>query len=195
MPDLSWHLLRSLIADEFDMCIAQDLEVDHGVVSPLPMVDFAEGGAGESGSGSGWRFPIVPIAVNVILHPLPTPQRCVKLGEAIARGVASYPEDLRLVVLGTGGLSHQLTGPRFGYIGADWDRHFMKTLAENPGELLNVSYADHIRNGGTESVEVVHWMMMRAALPKDARVFLEAYYPHRIMGYGVQAYRIEDTAA
>jgi hypothetical protein len=188
MPEFSWHLLRSLIADEFDMCIAQDLEVDHGVVSPLPMVDFAEG-------EGGWRFPIVPIAVNVILHPLPTPHRCVKLGEAIARGVASYPEDLRFVVLGTGGLSHQLTGPRFGHIGAEWDREFMKTLAERPDDLLNVTYADHIRNGGTESVEVVHWMMMRAALPKNASLFLDAYYPYRIMGYGVQAYRVQDGQA
>jgi hypothetical protein len=183
MPDFAWHLLRSLVADEFDMTIAQDLEVDHGVVSPLPMLDFDH--------GQGWQFPIVPLAVNVIVHPLPSPLRCWKLGKAIARGVASYPEDLRLVIVGTGGLSHQLTGPRFGYVGADWDRHFMQLLAEDPERLLGYSYEDHIRNGGTESVEVVHWLMMRAALPDGARPFLQAYYPYRIMGYGVQAYAID----
>src|SRR4051794_17294379 len=119
---LGWHIARSLVADEFDITICQELEVDHGVISPLPMVDFAEG------DGS-WKIPVVPLAVNVILHPLPSPRRCFKLGQALRRALLSYPDDLRVVVVGTGGLSHQLTGPHFGAVKEEWDREFMRLLA------------------------------------------------------------------
>jgi protocatechuate 4,5-dioxygenase, beta chain len=186
MPDLSWHLLRSLIADEFDMTFSQQLEVDHGVISPLPMIDFAE--------GHGWSVPIIPLAVNVIIHPIPSIRRCWKLGQALRRGIESFPADSRIVIVGTGGLSHQLTGPQFGRVTADWDQQFMKLLAEEPEKLLDYTYEDFIKLGGTESVEIVHWIMMRAALPRDARPFLQAYYAHKIMGYGVQAYDLKGSA-
>jgi hypothetical protein len=176
----SWHVARSLVADEFDITMCMDLEVDHGVISPLPMVDFSE--------GEGWKIPIVPLAVNVILHPLPTPARCFRLGQAIRRAVLSYPEDLDVVVVGTGGLSHQLTGPRFGRVEPDWDREFMRLLVEEPETLCDLTHEELIKRGGTESVEVVLWLAMRGALPKEARPIVEAYYAHRIMGYGLQAY-------
>jgi protocatechuate 4,5-dioxygenase beta chain len=175
-----WHIARSLVADEFDPTICQSLEVDHGVISPLPMVDFAE--------GDGWKIPIIPLAVNVILHPLPTPRRCWKLGQALRRAVLSYPEDLRVVVVGTGGLSHQLTGPRFGRVEAEWDQEFMRLLAEEPATLCDYTHEDLIKLGGTESVEVVNWLAMRGALPPDARPVVQAYYAHKIMGYGLQAF-------
>jgi protocatechuate 4,5-dioxygenase beta chain len=177
-----WHIARSLVADEFDPTICQELEVDHGVLSPLPMVDFGE--------GEGWRIPIVPLAVNVILHPLPTPRRCWKLGKALRRAILSYPEDLGVVVVGTGGLSHQLTGPRFGAVTPDWDREFMRLLAKEPEKLCDYTHEDLIKLGGTESVEVVNWLAMRAALPPDAQPVVEAYYPHKIMGYGLQAFAV-----
>jgi aromatic ring-opening dioxygenase catalytic subunit (LigB family) len=177
-----WHIARSLVADEFDPTICQELEVDHGVISPLPMVDFGE--------GEGWRIPIVPLAVNVILHPLPTPRRCWKLGRALRRAILSYPEDLRVVVVGTGGLSHQLTGPRFGAVTPEWDREFMRLLAETPEQLSELTHEELIRRGGTESVEVVNWLAMRGALPDDAQPVVEAYYPHKIMGYGLQAFAV-----
>jgi protocatechuate 4,5-dioxygenase beta chain len=176
----SWHIARSLVADEFDITMCMDLEVDHGVISPLPMVDFSE--------GEGWKIPIVPMAVNVILHPLPTPARCFKLGQAIRRAVLSYPEDLGVVVVGTGGLSHQLTGPRFGRVEPDWDKEFMRLLVDHPETLCDLTHEELIKRGGTESVEVVLWLAMRGALPKEARPIVEAYYAHRIMGYGLQAY-------
>lgn len=178
-----WHVARSLVADEFDITICQELEVDHGVLSPLPMVDFSEG-AGD------WKIPIVPLAVNVILHPLPSPRRCWRLGQALRRAILSYPEDLGVVVVGTGGLSHQLTGPRFGRVEADWDREFMRLLAEEPERLCGYTYARLIELGGTESVEVVNWLAMRGALGAGARPVVEAYYAHRIMGYGLQAYAV-----
>jgi hypothetical protein len=177
-----WHIARSLVADEFDPTICQELEVDHGVISPLPMIDFGQSG--------GWQIPIIPLAVNVILHPLPTPRRCWKLGQALRRAILSYPKDLGVVVVGTGGLSHQLTGPRFGAVTPDWDREFMRLLARDPERLCEYTHEDFIKLGGTESVEVVNWMAMRGALPADADPVVEAYYPHRIMGYGLQAFAV-----
>jgi protocatechuate 4,5-dioxygenase, beta chain len=129
---LGWHIARSLVADEFDITICQELEVDHGVISPLPMVDFSEG-------EGGWKIPIVPLAVNVILHPLPSPLRCWKLGQALRRAVLSYAEDISVVVVGTGGLSHQLTGPRFGQVAPDWDKEFMRLLAREPERLTELT--------------------------------------------------------
>jgi hypothetical protein len=184
---LGWHIARSLVADEFDITMCQELEVDHGVISPLPMVDFAEG-------EGGWKIPIVPLAVNVILHPLPTPRRCFKLGQALRRAVLSYPEDLGVVVVGTGGLSHQLTGPRFGRVTPEWDREFMRLLAEDPERLCELTHEELIIRGGTESVEVVLWLAMRGALEREARPLVESYYAHRIMGYGLQAYEIPRAA-
>ncbi|MDQ3889249.1 MAG: class III extradiol dioxygenase family protein [Actinomycetota bacterium] len=184
---LGWHIARSLVADEFDITMCQELEVDHGVISPLPMVDFSEG-------EGGWKIPVVPLAVNVILHPLPTPRRCFKLGQALRRAVLSYPEDLRVVVVGTGGLSHQLTGPRFGRVTPEWDREFMRLLADDPERLCGLTHEELIIRGGTESVEVVLWLAMRGALEREARPLVEAYYPHRIMGYGLQAYEVPRAA-
>ncbi len=178
--DMSWHILRSLVADEFDMTICQELEVDHGVISPLPMLEYTK--------EAGWGYPIVPFVSNVILHPLPRPRRFWNLGKALRRAVLSYPEDLKVVVVGTGGLSHQLTGTAFGTVHQDWDREFLRRVAEDPEPLTDYTYAELMRLGGTEGVEVVQWLMMRAALPPDVRPFLTAYYPHRIMGYGLQAY-------
>jgi aromatic ring-opening dioxygenase catalytic subunit (LigB family) len=180
---LGWHIARSLVADEFDPTICQELEVDHGVISPLPMVDFAEG-------DDQWRIPIVPLAVNVILHPLPSPLRCWKLGRALRRAILSFEDDLRVVVVGTGGLSHQLTGPRFGAVTPDWDKEFMRILAEDPESLCELTHEDLIKRGGTESVEVVNWLAMRAALGAGAAPVVTAYYPHKIMGYGLQAFEV-----
>ena len=184
----SWHIARALVADEFDVTMCMDLEVDHGVISPLPMVDFSEG-------EGGWKIPIVPVAVNVILHPLPTPLRCFKLGQALRRAILAYPEDHSVVVVGTGGLSHQLTGPRFGRVSPDWDKEFMRLLTEDPEALTRLTHEELIVRGGTESVEVVLWLAMRGALPPAARPVVEAYYAHRIMGYGLQAYGVEEAAA
>src|SRR5919204_733686 len=180
--DLSWHILRSLVADQFGVAVCQGMEVDHGVISPLPLIDFSK--------GEGWGIPIIPFVSNVILHPLPLPRRFWKLGQALRRAILSYPDDLGVVVVGTGGLSHQLTGPRFGRVEEEWDRKFMQLLAHDPEALTKYKHEDLIKLGGTESVEVVNWLAMRAALPRDAKPVVEAYYAHRIMGYGLQAFSV-----
>ena len=104
-PDLSWHIIESVVADEFDPVTCQEMLVDHGFT--LPMKLFWPGDA-------RWPVRVVPVSVNTVQHPLPSPARCLKFGQAIGRAIASYPEDLRVVVIGTGGLSHQLDGPRAG---------------------------------------------------------------------------------
>ena len=107
----------------------------------------------------------------------------------------SYPEDIDVVVVGTGGLSHQLTGPRFGRVEAEWDQEFMRLLAGEPEKLTQMTHEELIKLGGTESVEVVNWLAMRGALPRDARPLVQAYYAHRIMGYGLQSFAAEGAAA
>jgi hypothetical protein len=120
----SWHLAQSLVEDEFDPTICQEMSVDHGILSILPLL-----------TETHWPAPIVPIAANVIQHPIPTPRRFYRLGEAIRRAIASYPEDMRVLAVSTGGMSHQLHGPRFGFLNPDWDNEFMDRLEGDPISL------------------------------------------------------------
>src|ERR671935_194382 len=120
----------------------------------------------------------------------PSMEHIYDAGHAVRRAILSYPEDLRVVVVGTGGLSHQLTGPSFGRVTPDWDQEFMRLLADDPERLTTYKYEDLIKLGGTESVEVVNWLAMRGALPLDAKPVVQAYYAHRIMGYGLQTFAV-----
>lgn len=173
-PQLAIHLAESLVSDEFDLTICQEIEIDHGILSPLPLLTDAR-----------WPAPIIPVEINVIQAPLPTPARCFKLGQAIGRAVASFPSDLRVVVMGTGGLSHQLSGQRFGHLNPDWDVEFMNRLVDDPDELSRISLKELMIRGGVESVEVIMWLAMRGALsPKVTRVLQYSYSP-MLTGYGL----------
>jgi hypothetical protein len=178
---LARHIARSLVQDEFDLTIFQDLALDHGLHSPLTMM---------WPSRPDWPARVVPLVVNVLQHPLPTPKRCFALGRHLKKAIESYPEDLKVAVVGTGGLSHQLTGPRFGAVTPEWDKEFMRILAEDPEALCELTHEDLIKRGGTESVEVVNWLAMRGALGAGAEAMVTAYYPHKIMGYGLQSYAV-----
>lgn len=173
-PQLAIHLAESLVSDEFDLTICQEIEIDHGILSPLPLLTDAR-----------WPAPIIPVEINVIQAPLPTPARCFKLGQAIRRAVASFPSDLRVVVMGTGGLSHQLSGQRFGHLNPDWDVEFMNRLVDEPGELSRITLKELMVRGGVESVEVIMWLAMRGALsPQVTRVLQYSYSP-MLTGYGL----------
>jgi protocatechuate 4,5-dioxygenase, beta chain len=154
-PDLSWHVIESLVADEFDITTCQEMVVDHAFTLPLKLM---------------WpdteRCPVmtVPVAVNTVQHPLPTPTRCYKFGLALGRAIESYGEDLRVVVLGTGGLSHQLDGPRAGFINKAFDAMCMEKLVGEPEALTRYSIDDLVEQAGTQGVEVVNWLIARAAL-------------------------------
>ncbi len=182
LPDLEgdsrfgWHLARSLVADEFDPTVCQEMAVDHGIMSVLPMLTDAR-----------WPAPVIPIAVNVIQHPLPTARRLWRLGEAIRRAVESFPDDRRVVVIGTGGLSHQLHGARFGMVSPEWDNRFLDDLESDPESLTRLSHHEYMERGGAESVEMILWLAMRAALGPRVRRVHRNYHAPLITGYGLLA--------
>jgi protocatechuate 4,5-dioxygenase beta chain len=158
-PELAWHLAESLILDEFDMTIANEMPVDHGLTVPLSVT---------CGQPARWPFPVIPLCVNVVQYPPPTGARCFKLGQALRRAVASFPEDLRVVVYGTGGMSHQLQGERAGLINRAFDTAFLDKLTRDPLALTQISHTEYMREAGSEGVELVMWHVMRGALDEDA---------------------------
>lgn len=178
--DFAWHVARSLVADEFDPTICQEISIDHGILSILPLLWDAP-----------WPAPILPFAVNVIQHPLPTARRCWRLGEAIGRAVASYPKDMKVVVVGTGGLSHQLHGTRFGFMNAEWDNEFLDLIERDPAKLVGLSHHDYMARGGAESVEMIMWLAMRAALAPRVRRVHRNYWGPLITGYGLVVFENE----
>ena len=154
-PDLSWHVIESLVADEFDITTCQEMVVDHAFTLPLKLMwPDAE------------QCPVmtVPVAVNTVQHPLPTPARCYKFGRALGRAIESYGEDLKVVILGTGGLSHQLDGQRAGFINKAFDAMCMDKLVGEPEALTRYSIDDLVEQAGTQGVEVINWLTARAAL-------------------------------
>ncbi|MGC1420230.1 MAG: class III extradiol dioxygenase subunit beta [Acidimicrobiales bacterium] len=165
-PDLACHLAQSLILDEFDMTVINQMAVDHGLTVPLSLL---------FGQPSEWPVKVVPIAVNVIQYPPPTGERCFKLGQAIRRAVESYDEDLNVQVWGTGGMSHQLQGPRAGLINQEFDNAFLDQMTENPDDLRKIPHIEYVREAGSEAIELVMWLIMRGALG-DAVELLHRFY-------------------
>ena len=149
------HIAESLVNDEFDLTVFQDQPIDHGCAAPLPLLWPHR---------PDWPGTVVPIAINVLQYPLPTARRCYRLGQAVRRAVESYPEDLRVVVVGTGGLSHQIHGERTGFNNTEWDMEFLELIEHDPARLQAMTHADYVRLGGAESVEQIMWLAMRGAL-------------------------------
>jgi aromatic ring-opening dioxygenase catalytic subunit (LigB family) len=183
-PKLALHLASALVADGFDLSVMREQVVDHGILSPLPMLD--------QDAGKGWAVPIVPVGVNVVWDPLPSPRRCWELGRALGEAIRSYEEDVRVVVIGTGGLSHELEGEAFGTIHYEWDRKFLDLIQEEPEALSRYTMEEFRRLGGHHSVEIVQWIAMRAALPDEAKAEFVYYYPKQVMGYAVAAFKVGD---
>lgn len=164
--DLACHLAQSLILDEFDMTVINKMAVDHGLTVPLSLM---------FGQPDVWPVKVVPIAVNVIQFPPPTGERCYKLGQAIRRAVTSYDEDLNVQVWGTGGMSHQLQGPRAGLINQVFDNSFLDNMVDNPDDLRKIPHIEYLRETGSEGIELVMWLIMRGALG-DAVELLHRFY-------------------
>jgi protocatechuate 4,5-dioxygenase beta chain len=154
-PELAAHLAQSLILDEFDMTIMNELDVDHGLTVPLSLV---------YGTPEAWPTKVIPLAVNVVQYPPPTGHRCLSLGRAIRRAVEAYPEDLNVQVWGTGGMSHQIQGMRAGLINEEWDSRFVDRLLSDPDELATMPHIEYLREAGSEGIELVMWLIMRGAL-------------------------------
>jgi protocatechuate 4,5-dioxygenase beta chain len=166
-PDLAWHLAQSLILDDFDMTIINEMDVDHGLTVPLSMM---------FGTPAAWPVRVVPLAVNVVTYPVPSGNRCWLLGEAIRRGVESFPADLNVQVWGTGGMSHQLQGPRAGLINAAWDNRFLDGMVGDSDALRRIPHIEYLRESGSEGIELVMWLIMRGALGRATRSLHRHYH-------------------
>jgi protocatechuate 4,5-dioxygenase beta chain len=166
-PDLAWHLAESLILDEFDMTIANEMPVDHGLTVPLSVT---------CGQTAAWPFAVIPICVNVVQYPPPTGARCFKLGQAIAKAVDGYEEDLKIVIYGTGGMSHQLQGERAGLINRQFDTAFLDGLTHDPLALTRITHTEYMREGGSEAIEMVMWHVMRGALDREVTEIYRHYH-------------------
>ena len=165
--ELSWHLVDSLVADEFDITICQEMKVDHGFMVPMMTMwpDAKE-----------WPIKAIPIAVNTVQHPIPSAARCYKLGKALGKAIESYPEDIKVVVFGTGGMSHQLQGERAGFINKPFDTMFMQKLVDDPVALARLSNAELVEQAGSEGVELIMWLAMRGAMTRGASVVHSHYH-------------------
>ncbi len=167
-PRLAQHIGWSLVADEFDMAFFQDKPLDHGFFSPMSvLLDHDE---------NGWSTTIVPLQVGVLQFPIPSAARCFKLGKALRRAIESYPEDIGVAVVATGGLSHQVHGERAGFNNPDWDRKFLDVVTNDPTTLAGMTLAEYAELGGMEGSEVIMWLIMRGALSGNVQRVHSSYY-------------------
>ena len=154
-PELASHIAQSVIQQDFDLTIVNDLKVDHGLTVPMNLM---------FGSPAEWPVQVIPFHVNVVQYPVPSGARCFALGQAIRRAIESYDQPLNVQIWGTGGMSHQLQGPRAGLINAEWDNRFLDRLIADPKELSTMPHIDYVREAGSEGIELVMWLIARGAM-------------------------------
>jgi protocatechuate 4,5-dioxygenase beta chain len=166
-PELSWHIIESLVRDEFDICTCQEMKVDHGFTVPMQLLwpNYPEA-----------RIRTIPISMNTVQHPIPSPARCYKFGKALGRAIESYPEDIKVVILGTGGLSHQLDGKRAGFINKTFDLMCMDKIVGEPETLARISTLELVREAGAQGAEFIQWLAMRGALGGKVRKVHSNYH-------------------
>ena len=165
-PALAKHIAHSLVADEFDLAFFQAKGLDHGVFSPLSIMLPHK---------DGWPVAIVPLQVGVLQFPIPTARRCFALGRSLRKAILSFPEDIKVAIVGSGGLSHQVSGERAGFNNTDWDMEFLELLEKDPEKLTELSIADFAKRGGIEGAEVVMWLIMRGAMAPKVRKVHQSY--------------------
>lgn len=154
-PDLAWHIAQSVIQDDFDLTIINEMDVDHGLTVPMSLM---------FGQPKEWPCRVIPFAVNVVLYPPPSGNRCYQVGKAIRKAVESFDDDLNVHIWGTGGMSHQLQGPRAGLINSEFDADFLNRLINDPEDLSQMPHIEYMREAGSEGIELVMWLIMRGAL-------------------------------
>lgn len=166
-PRLAAHIAQSVIQDDFDLTIVNKMDVDHGLTVPMSLL-FDQ--------PKEWPCLVIPLMVNVVLYPAPSGQRCYRLGQAIRRAIDSYDEDLNVQVWGTGGMSHQLQGPRAGHINQQFDQIFLEKLVNEPGELAKMDSLTYLNEAGSEGIELVMWFVMRGALDSQVKQLHRFYH-------------------
>ncbi len=166
-PAFAQHIATGLVADEFDLSYFQEKGLDHGCFSPLSLLLPHK---------PDWPMRIVPFQVGVLQAPSPSALRCYKLGKALRKAIQSYPENIKVAIAGTGGLSHQVHGERCGFNNTPWDMEFMEHLEKDPESLTNITIAEYAKRGGMEGAEVVMWLIMRGALSEKVTCTHQSYY-------------------
>jgi protocatechuate 4,5-dioxygenase beta chain len=167
-PELAAHIAQSVIQDDFDLTIVNKMDVDHGLTVPLSML---------CGNVDKWPFKVIPFAVNVVQYPVPSGRRCYMLGKALRKAIETFDEPLNVQVWGTGGMSHQLQGPRAGLINKEWDKQFLDRLITDPEAQANMPHIDYVREAGSEGIELVMWLIARGAMSdKPPRVVHRFYH-------------------
>jgi len=169
-PELAAHIAQSVIQQDFDLTIVNKMDVDHGLTVPLSLM---------CGQPPTWPCPVIPFAVNVVQYPVPSGQRCFNLGKAIAKAVKSFDADLNIHIWGTGGMSHQLQGPRAGLINKDFDNAFLDQLIADPATLAQKPHIDYVREAGSEGIELVMWLIARGAMSDVNEGKLKPKVAHR----------------
>ena len=181
-PELAAHIAQSVIQDDFDLTIVNRMDVDHGLTVPLSLM------CGQpSVDNFAWPCPVIPFAVNVVQYPVPSGRRCFALGRAIRKAVESFDAPLKVQVWGTGGMSHQLQGPRAGLINREWDNAFLDRLIADPEALSKMPHIDYVREAGSEGIELVMWLIARGAMsdnpPKVAHRFYHVPASNTAVGH------------
>ena len=166
-PELASHIAQSVIQQDFDLTIVNSMDVDHGLTVPLSLM---------CGQVDAWPCPVIPFAVNVVQYPVPSGRRCYNLGRAIRNAVESFDRPLNVHIWGTGGMSHQLQGPRAGLINAEWDNRFLDRLIAEPDQLADVPHIDYVREAGSEGIELVMWLIARGAMSDKPPTVKHRFY-------------------
>jgi len=166
-PELAAHIAQSVIQQDFDLTIVHRMDLDHGLTVPLSLM---------FGQPVAWPARVIPLAVNVVLYPPPSGRRCYELGKAIRNAVQSYDADLNVQVWGSGGMSHQIHGPRAGLINREWDARLMDRIINEPEELSRIPHIEYVREAGAEGIELVMWLVMRGALDDTVRTIHRFYH-------------------
>jgi len=183
-PALAAHLGAALMAEEFDLAFFQHRALDHGCFSPLSMMLAHE---------PAWPTALVPLQVGVLQFPIPTARRCYRLGQALRRAILSYDGDLDVVIVATGGLSHQVHGERAGFNDPEWDREFLDLFERDPERLAAMTHADYATRGGLEGAEVIMWLVMRGAMAPRIRCLHRTYYLPSMAGIATAIYEDDEA--
>lgn len=166
-PELASHIAQSVIQQDFDLTIVNRMDVDHGLTVPLSLM---------CGQPVAWPCPVIPFAVNVVQYPVPSGRRCYMLGKAIRRAIESFDRPLKVQIWGTGGMSHQLQGPRAGLINREFDNAFLDQLIADPETLAAKPHIDYVREAGSEGIELVMWLIARGAMSDKAPTLRHRFY-------------------
>jgi gallate dioxygenase len=182
-PKLAEHIAAGLVADEFDLSFFQGKGLDHGCFSPLSVLLPHE---------PTWPTAIIPFQIGVLQIPGPTARRCYRLGKSLRKAIESYPEDIKVAIVATGGLSHQVHGERAGFNNTKWDMEFMELLEKDPEKLTKMTTAEYAKLGGWEGAEVIMWLVMRGAMASKVKKLHQSYYLPSMTAIGTAIY--EDDA-